>query len=90
MRMLIAVCLVGILSACGTAIESASEEQVSIRYLNFVDSPDSLRPMAEEHCASHERNAVYRGTSLGEGAIGFLTALPLHAEFECRVPQVFQ
>jgi len=89
MRVLMIVCLVGILSACGTAIESASEEQVSIRYLNFVESPDSLQPLAEEHCASYERNAVYRGTTLGEGAIGFLTALPLHAEFDCRVPQQF-
>jgi hypothetical protein len=89
MRLLIAVCLVGLLSACGTAIESASEEQVSIRYLNLADSPDSLRPMAEEHCASYQRDAVYRGTSLGEGTLGFLTALPLHAEFDCRVRQVF-
>ena len=89
MRALTIVFLVGALSACGTAIESASEEQVSIRDLNMVDSPDPLRPMAEEHCASYDRNAIYRGTELGEGTIGFLTALPLHAKFECRVPQVF-
>ena len=89
MRLLTAVCLVGTLSACGTAIQSATEEQISIRYLNLVESPDSLQPKAEEHCASHGRNAVYRGTTLGDGALGFLTALPLHAEFDCRAPLVF-
>ena len=72
------------LSACGSRIESADGEQVSIRFHNFSDSPDSLRPMAEEHCASSGRTAVYRTTTLGDGAIGFLTGLPLHAEFDCR------
>jgi hypothetical protein len=89
MRTLILVLLVGALAACGSAIESADEDQISIRYHNFVDSPDFLRPMADEHCASYDRIAVYRTTTLGEGTIGFLTGLPLHAEFECRVPLTF-
>ena len=89
MRTLILVLFVGALAACGSAIESADEDQISIRYHNFVDSSDSLRPMADEHCASYDRIAVYRTTTLGEGTIGFLTGLPLHAEFECRVPLTF-
>jgi hypothetical protein len=77
------------LTACGSSIESADESHVSIGYHNYAVSPDSLRPMAEEHCASFERVAVYQGTTLGQGTIGFLTALPLHAEFECRVPYTY-
>lgn len=85
MRVLIAIFLLATLAACGSTIESADEEHVSIRFHNFVDSPVSLRPVADEHCASHDRFAVYQDTSMGDGVIGFLTGLPLHAEFECRV-----
>lgn len=84
MRALITIFLVATLTACGSAIESADENHVSIRFHNYVDSPISLRPLAEEHCASHDRFAVYQTTLSGDGVIGFLTGLPLHAEFECR------
>ena len=89
MRALIAAVLFAALAACGTAIDSADESHVSISYNNYAESPDSLQPMAEEHCASYQREAVYQGTTLGEGTLGFLTALPLHAEFECREPYEF-
>ena len=86
MRALITIILLAVLTACGTSIESADESHVSITYNNFADSPDSLHPLAEEHCADFDRMAVYQGTTLGEGVLGFLTALPLHAQFECRPP----
>ena len=89
MRALITAALFAALTACGTAIESADEGHVSISYNNYAESPDSLRPMAAEHCASYQREAVYQGTTLGKGTLGFLTALPLHAEFECRQPYEF-
>jgi hypothetical protein len=89
MRVLITTLLLAALTACGTSIESADESHVSISYNNYADSPDSLRPMAQEHCASYQRLAVYQGTTLGAGTLGFLTALPLHAEFECRQPREF-
>lgn len=89
MRILAIVLLAATLSACGTSVQTASEDQVSIRFHNYPDSPDSLRPIAEEHCASYDRIAIYRDTTLGEGTIGFLTGLPLTAEFECRVPSKF-
>ena len=86
MRTLITILLVATLTACGSAIESADEDHVSIRFHNYVDSPDSLRPMADKHCASYDRYAVYQTTLMGDGVIGFLTGLPLHAEFACRAP----
>jgi len=89
MRALITTVLLAVLAACGTAIDSADESHVSIGYNNYAESPDSLRPMAEEHCASYQREAIYQGTTLGEGTLGFLTALPLRAEFECRQPYAF-
>jgi hypothetical protein len=42
--------------------------------------------MADEQCASHDRVAVYESTSSGEGLLGFLTGLPLEAQFACRTP----
>jgi hypothetical protein len=86
MKTLVAVLCVASLSACGTAIESADQDHVSIRFNNYADSPVSLRPMADEQCASHDRVAVYESTSSGEGLLGFLTGLPLEAQFACRTP----
>ncbi len=86
MRIPIAILLVATLSACGTAIESADEDHVSIQFHNYSESPVSLRPLADEQCASHDRVAIYQSTTTGEGAVGFLTGLPLHAEFACRTP----
>ena len=80
---------VSVLSGCGTSVESADQDRVLISYHNFADSPDSLQPLAEEQCAPFERSAVYRGTTLGQGTLGLLTALPLQAEFECRAPYQF-
>lgn len=87
MRALIIILSVAALTACSSSIESADEARVTIQYNNYSDSPDSLKPLAEKQCASYDRVAVYQGTTLGEGTLGFLTALPLHAEFECRVPR---
>ena len=42
--------------------------------------------MADAHCASYDRIAVYQRSSLGEGMAGFLTGLPVIAKFECRAP----
>ena len=89
MRILAIVLLAATLTACGTSVQTASEDQVSIRFHNYADSPDSLQPIAEEQCASYDRIAIYRDTTLGEGTIGFLTGLPITAEFECRVPTEF-
>lgn len=89
MRALTIVLLLAAVTACGRSIESADESRVLISYHNYADSPDSLRPLADEQCAAFGRHAVYRGTALGEGTVGFLTALPLHAEFECRRPYDF-
>ena len=86
MRILVAVLLVAALSACGSAIESADEEHVSIRFHNYVDSPDSLQPIADKQCGEYNRVAVYQTTTMGSGVIGFLTGLPLHAEFACSAP----
>jgi len=87
--LLAALSALSVLSGCGTSIESADQDQVLISYHNFADSPDSLQPLAEEQCASFERRAVYRGTTLGQGTLGLLTALPLQADFECRAPYQF-
>lgn len=89
MRALITILLLAALTACGSSVESADENHVLISYNNYADSPDSLRPIADEHCASYQRLAAYQGTTLGEGTLGFLTALPLHAEFACRPPRKF-
>jgi len=80
MRALITFLFVMSLTACGSAIESADEEQVSIRFHSYIDSPDSLLPMADEHCGSYDRIAIFQDTSMGDG----VTGLPLHAEFACR------
>ena len=84
MRTLIIISLVATLTACGSTIESADEEHVSIQFYNYSDSSITLQPMADEHCASYDRTAVYQTTTFGDGLVGFLTGLPLHAEFECR------
>ena len=86
MKAWLAVLCVTALSACGTAIESADRDQVSIRFNNYADSPVSLQPTADEHCAAHDRVAVYESTSTGEGLLGFLTGLPLEAHYACRTP----
>lgn len=86
MRTLSAVLLVATLTGCGTAIESADEDHVSIKFNNYSDSPVSLRPLADELCAPYDRIAIYQSTTTGEGVVGFLTGLPLHAEFACRTP----
>ncbi|MDX1576320.1 MAG: hypothetical protein R3285_09005 [Kiloniellales bacterium] len=86
MKTWVAVLCVATLSACGTAIESADRDHVSIRFNNYADSPVSLRPLADEHCASFDRVASYESTSSGEGLLGFLTGLPLEARYACRTP----
>jgi len=80
MRALIAIPLLAALAACGGSIQSANEDQVSIRYNNFRTTSDSIRAMAESHCASHERHAVYRRTTLG----GTVTGLPITVVYDCR------
>ena len=84
MRTLIIISLVATLTACGSTVESADEERVWIRFYNYSDSSITLQPMADEHCASYDRTAIYQTTTFGDGIFGFLTDLPLHAEFECR------
>ncbi len=84
MRTLIIILLAATLSACGSTIESADEDGVSIRFNNYSDSSITLQPMADEHCASYDRTAIYQTTTFGDGLVGFLTGMPLHAEFECR------
>ena len=44
MKILVVSLLVTTLTACGATVESATEDQVSIRYHNYLDSPDSLQP----------------------------------------------
>ena len=86
MKAWVAVLCVATLSACGTSVESADQDQVSIRFNNYADSPVTLQPMADEHCAAHDRVAVYEDTTSGEGLLGFLTGLPLEARYACRTP----
>ncbi len=84
MRTLTIIVLAAALSACGSTIDYADEDRVSIRFHNYSESPMTLQPVADEHCASYNRTAVYQSTTFGDGIIGFLTGLPLHAEYECR------
>ena len=84
MRTLIIISLVATLTACGSTIESADEEHVSIQFYNYSDSSITLQPMADEHCASYDRTAVYQTTTFGDGLVGFLTGQPLHARWRCR------
>ena len=86
MRTLIAALCLAALAGCGTSVQSADQDHVSIRFHNFEDSPVTLQPMAEEHCADYDREAVYQNTTSGEGVLGFLTGLPLEAQYECRPP----
>lgn len=86
MRLFVSLLVIGLLSACAPSIETASEDQVSINYHNYSDSPTTLQPMANEHCASFNRTAFYQRTTSGEGLVTTLTGLPLYAQFECRPP----
>jgi len=86
MKVLIATLLLAALAACGSAVQSANEAQVSIRYYNLFGSPDSARAMADAHCGSHDRFAVYERSSLAAGGGGLLTGLPVTAVFDCRTP----
>lgn len=83
MTPMIAALLFAGLAGCAGSVETAGPEQVSITYINLLEGPDALQPRAEAACAEAGRQAVYRGSTLGEGALGLLTGLPLTASFAC-------